>query len=51
MRDKTIADERLSGNAIARMLRNRAERAGLPAERITPHFYAPGTRPPPPLQA
>lgn len=42
MRNKTITDERLSGNAIARMLRNRAERAGLPAERITPHSLRAG---------
>lgn len=42
MRNKTVTDERLSGNAIARMLRNRAERAGLPAERITPHSLRAG---------
>jgi integrase len=42
MRNKTITTERLSGNAIARMLRNRADRAGLPAERITPHSLRAG---------
>ena len=42
MRNKTITGERLSGNAIARMLRNRAEQGGLPAERITPHSLRAG---------
>ena len=42
MRNKTVTSERLSGNAIARMLRNRASVAGLPAERITPHSLRAG---------
>ena len=42
MRNKSITDERLSGNAIARMLRNRARDAGLPAERMTPHCLRAG---------
>jgi integrase len=42
MRNKTVTNERLSGNAIARMLRNRARDAGLPAERITPRSLSAG---------
>ena len=42
MRNKAVTDERVSGNAIARMLRNRARDAGLPAERITPHSLRAG---------
>ena len=42
MRNKTVTGERLSGNAIARMLRNRARDAGMPAERITPHSLRAG---------
>ncbi len=42
MRNKTTTTERLSGNAVARMLRNRARDAGLPAERITPHSLRAG---------
>jgi len=42
MRNKTVTGDRLSGNAIARMLRHRARDAGLPAERITPHSLRAG---------
>lgn len=42
MRNKSVTEERLSGNAIARMLRKRAAQAGLPAERITPHSLRAG---------
>lgn len=37
-----VTVERLSGNAIARMLRKRVATAGLPAERITPHSLRAG---------
>jgi integrase len=42
MRNKTVTGDRLSGNAIARMLRKRAEGGGMPAERITPHSLRAG---------
>lgn len=42
MRNRHVSTEPLSGTAVGRMLRTRAQAAGLPAERITPHSLRAG---------